>query len=260
MLDRYLSVFAVILAVVFTCDAMANRVITGTKVVETTITGNKNEPNQEEKVKEAVTYEQASARMKVQIKELNSLMHETLIGTLGNSDTNTAKMIALNDPSNAPIALSSVVRVDKELEAENHARNLAAIEMIEKHKRGEADLEEIKKHALFNLFPVKTALKPTRLPSRQISLKKEHLERIHQPFVVIGSDEYSMAWFMQNLPVIRRFGANVLVTQVDNLTDFQAIQKLAPELQFQPVDASSFLSAVGVSLYPIIITNEGAIQ
>ncbi|EKO3587293.1 DUF2859 domain-containing protein [Vibrio metschnikovii] len=50
------------------------------------------------------------------------------------------------------------------------------------------------------------------------------------------------------------------MSQIDSLVDLEVLQSLAPDLMFQPMDARDFLEVIGVSVYPILISNQGPIQ
>lgn len=63
-----------------------------------------------------------------------------------------------------------------------------------------------------------------------------------------------------NLDIFRKLGAGVIVSQIDSLVDLEVLQSLAPDLMFQPMDAGDFLEVIGVSVYPILISNQGPIQ
>ncbi|EKO3619143.1 integrating conjugative element protein [Vibrio metschnikovii] len=167
-------------------------------------------------------------------------------------------VIAINE--NNSVAVSDLIAEEDALEAEISQREMQERHQVERFRRGEITEQELERVILSSIFPVKTTLKPTRLPSRHVVIDEAIAQQIHQPFAIIGTDRYSMEWFTSNLDVFRKLGAGVIVTQIDSLVDLEALQSLAPDLMFQPMDARDFLETIGVSVYPILISNQGVIQ
>lgn len=167
-------------------------------------------------------------------------------------------VIAINE--NNSVAVSDLIAEEDALEAEISQREMQERYQVERFRRGEITEQELERVILSSIFPVKTTLKPTRLPSRHVVIDEAIAQQIHKPLAIIGTDRYSMEWFNSNLDVFRKLGAGVIVTQIDSLVDLEALQSLAPDLMFQPMDARDFLETIGVSVYPILISNQGAIQ
>jgi integrating conjugative element protein (TIGR03765 family) len=193
-------------------------------------------------------------------RELNTLMKSTVDSVMSRSPMGKVTLTVLASNSESSVSLTEAIGEEAEIDAERRKREMEEIQAARMMKNGQLTQEQVDRIAMQAIFPVETTLKPTRLPSRFIGIEPAMKKNITQPIVVIGADPYSLSWFKANIGEIRRLGAGVIVTQVNNLTDFQAIQKYAADLQFQPMDAKEFLQLVGVSTYPIIITNEGAIQ
>ncbi|MFC5079584.1 hypothetical protein VTH8203_01350 [Vibrio thalassae] len=193
-------------------------------------------------------------------KSLNRVLRSSTMTVLNGYKNGKPDLVVLasNEENSQPVG--EVVRVDQLEEAEKRKRQMAELAQLERFKKGVVTKEELERSALRSIFPVTTALKPTRLPSRVIKLSPEQAKHVTRPIAVIGADDYSLQWFRMNIGAIRRHNAAVVVTQVNSLTDFQAIKKYAPDIEMQPVDAGLFLQNVGVSVYPIIVTNQGAIQ
>ncbi|PSU31824.1 hypothetical protein C9I99_21080 [Photobacterium lutimaris] len=133
-------------------------------------------------------------------------------------------------------------------------------ERAERAIRGEISKDELVDDMLSMMFPVTTEMRVARMPSSVQVINPQYRDAVTSPMVVIGADEYSLGWFRTNIDEISRFNAVVLVTQVDSLIDFQAIQQFAPHLVFQPVAADDLLRSVGVDMYPVLITREGIYQ
>lgn len=161
---------------------------------------------------------------------------------------------------NNSVSLDQVINYEDyfdlvEMEQTKHHR-----ERAERAIRGEISKDELVGDMLSMMFPVTTEMRVARMPSSVQVINPQFRDAVTSPMVVIGADEYSLSWFRTNIDEITRFNAVVLVTQVNNIIDFQAIQQFAPHLVFQPVAADDLLRSVGVDMYPVLITREGIYQ
>lgn len=239
--------------------------ITGTVVTDTEI--NKGKVNQQEVVTEnkydrpPMSDQQLEAVMKTETTRLNALFQSSMKNILIDTDKfGDPNMVVIGRDDTASLPIQAVVAVDSIVSGENRKRQLEEMVAQAKYKQGQITKEQLDNQVLRSVFPVLTTMKPTRLPSRKIVLEPEATAAITRPIAVIGSDKYSLDWFKSNLGALRRLNAAVIVTEVKSLTDFQAINTFAPDLMYQPMDASEFLKAIGVHTYPILLTNEGGIQ
>lgn len=243
---------------------------TATNITNTTINKtqiNQNATNESDSVDQSYNFDRApvdEATLRIQVEQetvkLNALLQSTLKTMVANSKDGKFQTTVIAEDKDTSVPLVEVVGVDSEWEAEKRQREIEERLKFERFKRGEVTEEELRAQILRSVFPVKTPLKATKLPSRVIKLNSSVVRAIQEPIAVIGSDEYSLAWFKSNLEVIRKVRAGVIVTEVKSPVDFDAIRALAPDLMFQPIDASDFLRNLGVGVYPILITNEGALQ
>lgn len=204
---------------------------------------------------------QLKAELKAETKRINALFQDSMQNILIDTDKfgDPEMVVIARDESNSQ-HIQSVIDIESIVTGEHRKRQVEEMVAQARYKQGEITKEQLDNQILRSVFPVLTTMKPSRLPSRKIILKKEAANAITRPIAVIGSDKYSLAWFKANLGAIRRLNAAVIVTEVKSLTDFQAINTFAPDLMYQPLDASDFLISVGVHTYPIILTREGAIQ
>lgn len=210
--------------------------------------------------KPIMTDKEIGVVMNTQTQELNALLQNTMTSVMSKHKNWDFELqtIASDESNSKPLV--DVIGVDADVEAEYMKRRLTQAKEDLKTGRNVPSTEEQRERLVKSVFPVITSMKPTRLPSRQITLNPKVAEKVIVPMVVIGADRYSMDWFKTNVEEIRRLHAQVVVTQVDNITDFQAIHNFAPDLEFIPVDASLFLKEINVGVYPIIITQQGAFQ
>lgn len=260
---KYLSMtLAITLAVAPYTSATS---INNTKIEKTEIIKNGN--NASEKKPEDKMYDrgqisdEALRRQVVQeTAKLNVIMREATHAVVSSTKNGEPDMQVIAQDATNTRPLTDVIRVDGDWEAEKRKRELEERMQIERLRKGEIDAEEMKAQTLRSIFPVRTTLKPTRLPSRMVELPPQAASQIMQPMAVIGTDSYSLSWFKQNVDLLEEYDAGIIVTEVASLTDLQALQTYAPTLNFNPVDASTFLNTMGVSVYPILITRDGAFQ
>ncbi len=149
---------------------------------------------------------------------------------------------------------------EDELNAEEVAFHTQRNEMVERIKAREVTVEELQAGFQNAMFPIRSGLKPTKLPSREVVLPQMARARFAQPIAVIGNDELSLAWLRLNVEELKRIKVMVLVTEVDSMDQFRAIRSLAPDLQMMPLRADHMLKSVGVSVYPIVLTAGNAYQ
>lgn len=148
------------------------------------------------------------------------------------------------------------IYVDRESIEEREANKKIAMRYLNK----EVTKEEIETQLEAIVFPVKTDLKPTRMPSGRMELNPSAKRAVTTPMVFMGMDEYSLSWFKMNLEEIKKYSPPIFVTQVDSLVDLQQLKRFAPEMKLIPVRGDEALKLYGVDFYPVMITTEGIFQ
>ena len=192
--------------------------------------------------------------------ELNALLQSTLNAAEQNFKSPDFQLEIIASDFNNSKTLLDTIGIDADVEAEYRKRQIQVAKDEVKSGKFAMTPEQQRQSQIDSIFPVITAMKPTRLPSRKIEIESSKAIIVQQPIAVIGADEYSLAWFKMNVEQIKLLNARVVVTQVKNIQDFQAIRNYAPELDFVPTDARLFLSQLKISIYPIIVTPQGAYQ
>lgn len=192
--------------------------------------------------------------------KLNAVMRSTIMTVVTNAKGGQPNMTVLARDDARSVPLAEVLPVDADWEAEKRKREMEERIQIERFKNGDITREELEQQILRSVFPVRTTLQPTKLPSRTLAIDTRLASKIYEPIAVIGADQYSLAWFKANKDLLTNLRAGIIVTQVENPVDLEAIRTIAPNLHYQPLDATEFLQTVGVSVYPILITSQGALQ
>jgi integrating conjugative element protein (TIGR03765 family) len=239
---------------------ITNPTVTGTKIT----TGKQTQPSVDADSKydrKPITDRQLEEVLIKETKRLNALFQSSIRNVVVDTDKfGDPNMVLLASDESKSKHIQEVIEIESNISGENRKRQIEEMIAQAKYKQGQITKEQLDNQVLRSVFPVQTSMKPTRLPSRTVKLSKEAIAAITRPIAIIGSDRYSLAWFKANLGAIRRLNAAVIVTEVKSLTDFQAINTFAPDLMYQPMDATEFLKLVGVGTYPILLTKEGGIQ
>ncbi len=112
---------------------------------------------------------------------------------------------------------------------------------------GAADLEL--------LLPVQSpGLTPGQVERRHLDIK------FARPFFLIGSDPVSRHWLKTHRKELLRIGAVGMLVQAETVEDLRAIAKLSGGLPILPAPATDIAKALGLSHYPVLVSNQGIEQ
>ncbi len=114
-------------------------------------------------------------------------------------------------------------------------------------KLGAADIE--------SLLPIRS---PGLTPG--IVQPENHDRPFTQPFFLIGSDELSKQWLLENRDRLKEVGAVGMLVQADTLEDLRSIAEISGGLSIMPASASDLAEALSISHYPVLITAHGIEQ
>lgn len=122
----------------------------------------------------------------------------------------------------------------------------------DKQALGPADLR--------NLLPIRSpGLTPGPLPAGTVS--PDLLERMAignaPPFFLIGSDILSQRWLQRHQTELQRLGAVGMLVQAETEADVQRIAELAEGLPVTLGSASDIARALGITRYPVLISQKG---
>ncbi|WP_158587186.1 PFL_4695 family integrating conjugative element protein [Motilimonas pumila] len=111
---------------------------------------------------------------------------------------------------------------------------------------------------LVSYFPYQsTSLKVGILPNRVYPKPLPHLQ---YPVAIIGSDLFSLNWLTLNAKELSRVGAAVVVAQADTYHNIQYIQQQLPHALVVPAKADFLATEFGLTVYPVLLTQQGAYQ
>lgn len=80
------------------------------------------------------------------------------------------------------------------------------------------------------------------------------------PMFLIGSDPLSARWLLQNRTRLKTLGAVGLVVELPDKAKLQQLIELAPGLPLLPASGSDLAKSLGLTHYPVLITQEGIEQ
>jgi integrating conjugative element protein (TIGR03765 family) len=97
-------------------------------------------------------------------------------------------------------------------------------------------------------------LTPGRVERRALDLN------FARPFFLIGADSLSRRWLKARRAELRRVGAVGMLVQAETVDDLRLVAELADGLPILPAPASDIAAALGLSHYPVLISNQGIEQ
>ncbi len=105
------------------------------------------------------------------------------------------------------------------------------------------------------LLPIRSpGLTPGKVKLRPVE------QRFARPFFLVGADPVSRKWLALNRGELLRIGAVGMLVQAERVDDLRAIAELAGGLPILPAPATDIAQALGLSRYPVLISNQGIEQ
>ncbi len=108
---------------------------------------------------------------------------------------------------------------------------------------------------LRRLLPIQSpGLTPGKVERRPID------QRFARPFFLIGSDPVSRRWLTTHRVELLRIGAVGMLVQAETVDDLRAVAGVAGGLPILPASATDIARALGLSHYPVLVSNQGIEQ
>ncbi len=102
-----------------------------------------------------------------------------------------------------------------------------------------------------NRFPIET---------KEMSVGKVNVKNIKynipKPICIIGYDDISKKWLIQNTKVLIEINALCFVVNIKNLKQLSELQGLAQGINMQAVIGSDFAKYLNIKHYPVLINNK----
>ncbi|MEA3278188.1 MAG: integrating conjugative element protein [Pseudomonadota bacterium] len=92
-------------------------------------------------------------------------------------------------------------------------------------------------------------------------VERRHLDRrFARPFFLIGADPFSRHWLATHREELLRIGAVGMLVRAETVEDLSAIAVLAAGIPILPAPATDIAKALGLSRYPVLVSNQGIEQ
>ena len=119
-----------------------------------------------------------------------------------------------------------------------------------------AQMQYYAQTGITNYLPIQTP----KLTPGDVTPKALNNPQLIQPFFLVGSDNRSRQWLLQNREQLKRIHAIGLLVQANTLNDVQTMQSLSQGLTLIPAPANELIKRYGLEHYPVLITKEGITQ
>jgi integrating conjugative element protein (TIGR03765 family) len=83
---------------------------------------------------------------------------------------------------------------------------------------------------------------------------------VSRPVFLIGADAFSRQWLMTHRAQLKAINAIGMLVQADSVADLESIADLAAGLPILPASARDIAKALGITHYPVLISNYGIAQ
>jgi integrating conjugative element protein (TIGR03765 family) len=90
-----------------------------------------------------------------------------------------------------------------------------------------------------------------------VTASPKALRYLQQPLFLVGSDERSKNWLIEKREQLIQLGAVGLLIQAEDTKDVEAMYILAQSLRLVPASAEGFAAELGLTHYPILLSNQG---
>jgi integrating conjugative element protein (TIGR03765 family) len=80
------------------------------------------------------------------------------------------------------------------------------------------------------------------------------------PICILGDDPLSLQWLRINQPALQQMKATCLVASVRDEASWRNLQSLAGDLPLTPGSFDALATAMGISVYPILVSPDGLVS
>jgi integrating conjugative element protein (TIGR03765 family) len=110
---------------------------------------------------------------------------------------------------------------------------------------------------MLNAFPLTSSLRSGTLEKSQPLTNKPLTQ---QAFFIVGNELRSREWIADNKKYLIKLKAQGLVTNITNDSEFQALVRFAEPLTLNAIPLDEIAESLGLSVYPVLITQEAIAQ
>lgn len=196
------------------------------------------------------------------ILKLNTSLIRSVYVASGKKSNDQATSFTILDDTTTTTLISDLVNVDEYPNLGEKTEQQKQNEIFTQRViQGQVSKEEIYDMYQKVMFPVvPTKISPRVMPTRSVTVNNGYEVALSVPLSVIGMDKYSLEWLKLNQEEIKRNGSLVLLTQVENMSDYELLRTHYPDLQFLPINAEEAMEKIGIDFYPVMMTRYGIFQ
>jgi len=120
--------------------------------------------------------------------------------------------------------------------------------------------KQSRQSVLLNKQKLSAYVLPITTPSLSpgvVTASPKALRYLQQPLFLVGSDSRSKKWLIERREQLMQLGALGLLIQAKDKKDVEAMFVLAQGLRLVPASAEGFAAGLGLTHYPILLSNQG---
>jgi len=120
--------------------------------------------------------------------------------------------------------------------------------------------KQSRQSVLLNKQKLSAYVLPITTPSLSpgvVTASPKALRYLQQPLFLVGSDSRSKKWLIERRKQLMELGAVGLLIQAKDKKDIEAMLILAQGLRLAPASAEGFAAGLGLTHYPILLSNQG---
>lgn len=129
-----------------------------------------------------------------------------------------------------------------------------AVKALRKHHMPDKDIIAAIQKGHFPVTPEAIKL------SRTAVTEMRDIPQLQENMFVLGNDDYSLKWAIENKEELLKFNAVGLLTKVKSRKELMEIYELLKPLRLMPIDASFVSDNFDVWVYPALITQKGVFR
>ena len=158
------------------------------------------------------------------------------------------------------VMLMAIIPVSEALTVIYDSGNTQSISHYLPRRFEQANTQQSRQSVLLNKQKISAYTLPITTPSLSpgvVTASPKALRYLQQPLFLVGSDERSKNWLIEKREQLIQLGAVGLLIQAKDKKDVEAMLVLAQGLRLVPASAEGFSAELGLTHYPILLSNQG---
>ena len=158
------------------------------------------------------------------------------------------------------VMLMAIIPVSEALTVIYDSGNTQSIIPYLPHRFEQENTQQSRQSVLLKKQKISAYTLPITTPSLSpgvVTASPKALRYLQQPLFLVGSDERSKDWLIEKREQLIQLGAVGLLIQAEDTKDVEAMVILAQSLHLVPASAEGFAAELGLTHYPILLSNQG---